>query len=366
MLTAHRKLLNSFKVKVAKNATWQDVPLCDKYELRKIKAPKYFAELRITSGSTGEPLHIFYSKGAVDAFVERAAISLQKSRVTRKDVVLNLFAYGNYIPGSMYERACFREGISVIPLGAPNTYSKEKTLDVITLLKPNVWMSVPSYALTLLDILSNTKRADAFPDKVIVAGENLLDAYIEKFNSFGVEVINHFGLTECPAIGVSVKNNPKVLDIIDHGIYIESVEDHGVRHLVVTDVLNTATPIIRYKTGDVVTVIRENKAGGTVQLNRVSIVGRSDDLIKIQGVLVSQKKIIDILLRFSDTFIVYVKTKNSRDFLEVVLPSKYRKYQAEIEAALAFIKKKEICFEKDVVVPVTSSFKKRYIHDMRR
>src|SRR3989344_352553 len=191
MLKTQKKLLTAFGVKTKEKGLWSEVPVSDKSQLRKARVPTVFSELRVTSGSTGDPLYIFYSKEALHSFVKRAVISLKKSGVSRKNRVLNLFAYGNYVPGSMYEKACQLEDIPIIPLGAPNTYPKEKMVEVILKLKPDVWLAVPSYAISLLELLP--KGDDKIlPKKVIVAGERLLDSYIEKFKEYNVEVINHF------------------------------------------------------------------------------------------------------------------------------------------------------------------------------
>ncbi len=363
MLKAQKNLLKSFSIKPDKKDSWGSIPVSGKDKIREAKVPKIFTEVRSTSGSTGESLYVFYSEKAVDFFIKRAVTSLKKSDVSKKDVVMNLFSYGHYIPGSMYERACHTEGISVVPFGAPNTCQKEKAIEAILKIKPTVWLGIPSYVITLLDLLAKEKRQDFFPRKILVAGEMMLDAYIEKFKEHGVEVANHFGLTECPAIGVSVKGNLKKIQVIGDGIYAESIEESGVHHLVVTDLYNYATPIIRYKTGDVIDSILQNKDGS---ISQFSIIGRSDDLIKIQGVLVSKTKIVEKMLMFTDTFVVHIITKDSRDFVEVHIDAECKKKENEIAEALAFLKKKKLVFKEQLLVPTTSSLKKKHVVDLRK
>ncbi len=363
MLKIQKRLLTHFRKNLGKINSWSNVPISNKEVIRKSPVPARFSELRITSGSTGNPLYIFYSKEAVEAFIKRTVTSLKKSNVTSKDVVLNLFAYGNYVPGSMYEKACQKEKISVIPLGAPNSYPKEKVLDAIVKIRPNVWFSIPSYAVSLIDTLSERKQHGAMPKKVIVAGEKLLESYIKKFRKYHIEVVNHFGLTECPAIGVSKAGNPKAIEIINDGIYTESIEEDGVKYFVVTDLYNLATPIIRYKTGDVIRNTKHNKDGS---LSEISIIGRADDLVKIQGVLTSKTKIINTLLKFTDKFYIKIKTRKGRDLVEIAVDQAVKKLRDRIDEDLGFVKRKELVFKKRVLVPKTSSYKARYIADLRR
>jgi len=196
-----------------------------------------------------------------------------------------------------------------------------------------------------------------------VAGERLLDTHIKRFQNYNVELVNHFGLTECPAIGVSKKGDPRVLEIINDGIFTESLKENDAERFVVTDLHNTATPIVRYKTGDMLERVRHNSDG---TLSQMSIVGRGDDLVKIQGILIPKTKIIEIVSRFTDKFLVDIQTKKARDFVEVTLDRACKKNQKKIEDSLAFFKKWKISFKKHFSIPTTSSFKNRYVIDSRR
>jgi phenylacetate-coenzyme A ligase PaaK-like adenylate-forming protein len=355
-------LRNYGKQEVDSMEEWKEISKSSKSELREI-IPKNFSELRITSGSSGKPLFIFYSSKSVESFVRRTIRSLEMSKVNKDDIVLNLFAYGNFIPGSMYERACLLSGIPVLPLGAPNTYPKEKIMEVIIKIKPSVWLSVPSYALGLLQAMKDLKLEKCMPKKVLVAGEKLLDSYIEKFKELGVEVINHFGLTECPAIGVSKPGDPKLIEVINDGIFAESVETENGLELLITDLNNFSTPIIRYNTFDILDRVKYNSDGSLMEFE---LKGRTDDLIKLQGLLVSKNQIKDILSKFSEDFIVNISIKDNRDFVEIILPSRIKDKESEILDKLDFIKAKKTVVYQDIVeVQKTSSYKLRNINDKR-
>ncbi len=362
-LTSRKKLLTKHKVRAKGKDLWNKISVTDKKNVISSVVPKKFSELRITSGSTGDPLYVFYSEEAVNAFINRTRVSLKKSGVTKKDIALNLFAYGNYVPGSMYEKACQLEKIAVLPLGAPNTYSKEKVVECMHKIRPSVWLSVPSYALGLLGVLRDL-NSDYKPKKVIVAGEKLLESYIESFKKFGVEVSNHFGLTECPAIGVSKKNNLLSIEVINDGIYAEAIKNEDGLHFVITDLNNYSTPIIRYDTKDIIKDIKLNKDGS---LKEFLLVGRNDDLIKLQGTLTSKAKLIEILNKFTDKFIINIKTKEDKDWLEITIDNHFKERERDIQQSLAFIScKKEIIFNENVEVPKTISNKIKHIVDLRK
>lgn len=358
-----KKLLSSYQKTIEEGDFWLKVPVTGKKDISSNGTPKQFSELRITSGSTGEPLYMFYSKEAVNAFIERTRVSLEKSGVTKQDVVLNLFAYGNYVPGSMYEKACQIDDIAVLPLGAPNTYPKEKVVDCICKIKPSVWLSVPSYALGLLNILDDLNLG-CKPEKIIVAGEKLLDSYLQRFNEHGVRVFNNFGLTECPAVGFSKEDNQSLIEVINDGIYVEAVDNDGKFNLVITDLNNFSTPIIRYNTGDVISDLNYNEDGS---LKSFLLVGRDDDLVKLQGILTSKSKIVDTLSKFTDIFTINIKTQEDRDLLEIIIDDELKGVEKEIMQSLSFVLcKKDFKFSGEIEIPKTISNKVKHITDLRK
>ena len=359
------RLLEKYNLsKINSNEEWEKIKISSKNNLRSIKLNN-FQELRITSGSTGEPLFIFYSQESVKYFLKRVIKSIKKSGVKSNDIVLNLFAYGNFIPGSMYERGCLSIGIPILPLGAPNTYPKEKVIEVILKVKPTIWFSVPSYALGLMQALKSIGKEEYLPRKVIVAGEKLLESYINNFKELNVEVINHFGLTECPAIGISKKNNPKIIKVISDGLYIESIKNDVGDELVVTDLNNFSTPIIRYNTADIIDHISYNKKNKSII--QFELKNRSDDLIKLQGILTSKNQIIETISRFTNEFIINLFIEDNRDIVELTLPNSIKNRELEILCSLEFIRaKKKIIYQDIVDVPKTSSHKLKNLNDKRK
>jgi len=336
---------------------WQSLPILSKRTLFS-PFPLSYAELRITSGSTGNPLMVYYSRDAVDSFLRRTIISLNWSKVTNQDVVLNLFAYGNYIPGSMYERALGLMNIPVIPLGAPNTYSKDKIIDVINSLSPSVWCGLPSYLISLLAITDRNKH----PRAVIIAGEPLYPKYLSQFQKFNVSVYNHFGTTECPAIAAS-QNNPQILHSILDGIHVEVDND---MNFIVTDLQNQSFPIIRFMTGDLITIISQSKNNFSNQINSFSLQSRSDDLIKFQGTFISKSSLTKALIEQIPKFSIIFQHENSRDLLELTVPKESEYKIKEIELILSRYKGiKRINFVQNYSQRVTQSQKPIFIQDMR-
>lgn len=362
ILNSMNGLLSNFnKSKVSNLEEWKSLPLMSKEDLIDFSIPRNFKEVRATSGSTGESLFIYFSEEAISGFVGRAVKFIKKMNLNKDDLGLILFSYGNFIVGSMVERACNKEKIPIIPFGSTNTYQKENMLKLISLLKPNIWFSTPTYALKLLSELGNKS---CFPKKILVGGEKLINSYIKKFKEYNIELFNLYGLTECNPVGFSDSKNPKKIIAIYPNIYLETIETMQGKELVVTDFTNTSTPIIRYKTKDLVKNIKVKRG----IIKEFEIVSRNDDLIKLRGAFVSKSKIIEVLSNFSLEFVVYLLIKNDSDFIQIYLPAPIKEKEKDLLKALQTVlgnNKREVLFKKDLIVPKTNSNKPKYIVDIR-
>ncbi|VVB77294.1 Uncharacterised protein [uncultured archaeon] len=358
-LEARRKLLRHFGMRADGKDFWEKVPISTKDDLRKAGIPDRYVEIRTTSGSTGKPLCIFCSKSSVDARIRNGIRMFEKIGVGKGDTLVNLSLAGTR---STFERICNELEVALLPLGAPNTCRMGDALDVIIEFKPAVWYSTPSYALRLLDEL-RARNIKYVPDKIVVGGERLLDSYIARFMNFGTDLYNVMGTVEFSRVGISKKGKPKVLEAFDPGLYVETAEGTDGTELVVTDLENLATPIIRYKTGDLVNVLERNGDGS---VREFSYEGRTGDLVKLFGMFASKTDIENRLSKYTDDFVVYIKTSGAGDYLQIVLPEKCREKANEIVGELKHIRvEKETVFKQKVDVPVTDSFKSRHIVDAR-
>ncbi|MEI6553104.1 MAG: hypothetical protein WCO09_00895, partial [bacterium] len=114
----------------------------------------------------------------------------------------------------------------------------------------------------------------------------------------------------------SKEDNQSLIEVINDGIYVEAIENDGKFNLVITDLNNFSTPIIRYNTGVVISDLKYNEDGS---LKSFLMIGRDDDLVKLQGILTSKSKIVDTLSKFTDIFTINIKTQEDRDLLEIII-----------------------------------------------
>jgi phenylacetate-CoA ligase len=147
---------------------------------------------------------------------------------------------------------------------------------------------------------------------LIVAGEPggsipATRARIEQ--SWGARVIDHYGLTEVGPIGVECWDAPGFLHLNEAEYICEVVDpatgaaraDGETGELVVTNLGRTASPVIRYRTGDI--VVRRSEpcvCGSTWARLEGGILARADDMINIRGVNVYPASIESVVRGFAE------------------------------------------------------------------
>lgn len=380
------EILTEFgKEKVKDISEWKKVKPTSKKDLKYLKEnpPNNFVNFVNTSGTTGENLYIYYSKESNEAFIERCIETFEMAGITEKDKVLDLFAYGPWVVGSLMEKAFLRANIPNIPLGSPNITSQDEVLEYLRNIQPTVWATIPSYGGELLNKIEKSPslearledkdldKEDLFPRLIYSSGEMLLDTYIEKFQSRDIEVANHYGLSELPVAAMTTTKNPKKFKALEKGTYIETHKTDKGKELLVTDLKNKATPVIRYRTQDLVKNVTYNSDGS---VSEFELIGRYGDLTKIQSFLVSKQNLTDTLRRFTKDFKIKIKTIAVGDYVEVNLPKNLKEQKERILSQLKSSSNLHkgnlharvgLNFKNEVKVPTASSNKKKYVIDER-
>ncbi|VVB77289.1 AMP-binding enzyme [uncultured archaeon] len=311
-----------------------------------------------TSGSTGEPLFIFGSKEAVEAEIETECAVLDYFGVTENDVVLSLIGLGSR-RAPVFHAACGRRGVPVLPLGAWNTTSVERTLSVIERVRPTVWFGITSYVMKILDRIG----PECVPRCIPAGGEQLLNYHIRKCRDREIEVYNQMGAAECGTFAVSRNKNLNRMEVIAKGVYVETVEIEAGDALVVTDLNNFAMPIVRYVTGDIVKDVRHNDDGSVKEF---TVDRREDDALVLNGWRASKFDIVSKLSDYAQDFIVYIKAVGGVDTVEIVLPENCRAKEKEIIEALKEVHaEKYIVLRDGIIVPKTTTGKHKYVVDLR-
>lgn len=265
-----------------------------------------------TSSTTGSPLRWLDTAESWQWVMDCWKAVYRAARVGPGDRVFFPFSFGPFLGfWSAFEAGC-QIGLQCIPGGG---MSSQVRLGIIDAIDATVVCCTPTYALWLAEVAAreNTRLLSESSVRVlIVAGEpggSIPSTRQRIERAWGARVIDHHGLTETGPLSFECWESPGALHV-NEGEFICEVLDpltglevpDGQRgELVVTNLGRTASPVIRYRTGDI--VIRRSDpcpCGRTWARLEGGILARADDMVNIRGVNVYPTAIESVVRCFSE------------------------------------------------------------------
>ena len=267
-----------------------------------------------TSSTTGSPLRWLDTNDSWQWMLECWKTVYAGAKVDARDRIFFPFSFGPFLGfWTAFEAGC-QIGAQCIPAGG---MSSQVRLSMIETLQPTIICCTPTYALRLLEVAGEMRggRANLSASSVrmlIVAGEAggsipSTRQRIEK--GWGARVIDHHGLTEVGPISFECWEGPGSLHLNEAEYICEILEAGSDRkvadgergELVVTNLGRTASPLIRYRTGDVV-VRRSGPCACGRSLARIEggILSRVDDMVNVRGVNVYPSAVESVVRRFGE------------------------------------------------------------------
>ena len=320
----------------------QKQDLRDAYPLGLMAVPEEeIVRIHSSSGTTGTPVIIPYTKKDVDDWAVMFARCYEYAGITKKDRIHITPGYGLWTAGIGFQAGCELLGAMALPLGPGNT---DKQLQMMVDMESTVLCATSSYALLLAEEIAKRGIRDRIKLKKGVIGS---ERWGEKMrsrirNELGIELYDIYGLTEIygPGIGINCKYDTGMHIWTDY-LYIEiidpetgkNVPDGEWGEIVLTTLVKEGAPLIRYRTHDISRIIPGECPCGS-KFPRIDVIaGRSDDMMKIKGVNVFPKQIEEVLSSFPelsseyqihishldgrDTMRIYVETDGTVDFAEM-------------------------------------------------
>jgi phenylacetate-CoA ligase len=262
--------------------------------------------LHTSSGTTGKPKALFFSRNDVNNAAELIARSLVMTGVTQKDVFQNMMSYGLFTGGLVMHYGAEKVGCLVIPAG-PGT--SERQLMLMQDFGTTAVHILPSYALYFASFLEQkgiNPRKDLSLRKAYVGAEpHTEETRLRIEEAYGLDVYNSYGLTEMNGPGVAFECEHKaglhlwednyILEIINPATG-EQLPEGETGELVLTTLKREAMPIIRYRTRDITSIIPEPCACGRTHRRLRRITGRSDDMLIVRGVNIFPQQIERVLM----------------------------------------------------------------------
>ena len=259
--------------------------------------------LHASSGTTGKPTVVGYTKNDIDMWATVVARSIRASGGGPGDKVHIAYGYGLFTGGLGSHYGAEKLGAIVIPMSGGQT---PKQVQLILDFKPDIIMVTPSYMLNIADEFERqgVNPAESSLQVGIFGAEPWGEAMREQLEErCNLDAVDIYGLSEVIGPGVAnecieTKDGPTIWE--DH-FYPEIVNpetgepvgEGEIGELVFTSLTKEALPIIRYRTGDLTCLLP-----GTARTMRrmEKITGRSDDMLIIRGVNVFPTQIEERVL----------------------------------------------------------------------
>ncbi|MBR4588009.1 MAG: phenylacetate--CoA ligase [Lachnospiraceae bacterium] len=291
---------------------FEKIPFIDKAELRDayplgIQAVPDEEVVRIhsSSGTTGKPVIIPYTKKDVDDWAKMFARCYETAGITKKDRIQITPGYGLWTAGIGFQAGCERLGAMAVPMGPGNT---EKQLQMMQDLETTVICATSSYALLLAEEINKRGIRDKIKlKKGVIGSERWSDKKREYIaRELGIELYDIYGLTEIYGPGIGINCDKQTgMHYWDDFIYIEIidpqtgkiVEDGVEGEIVITTLVKEGAPLIRFRTHDISRIIPGKCPCGREYPRLDVIKGRSDDMFKVHGVNMFPSQVEELLGR---------------------------------------------------------------------
>ena len=260
--------------------------------------------IHASSGTTGQPTVVGYTKADLAMWDEVMERSLRASGLRSGDLLHNAYGYGLFTGGLGVHGGAEKMGLTVVPISGGMT---ERQVRLIEDFQATGITVTPSYMLSILD---EYRRQGIDPRNSplqvgIFGAEPWTNAMREEVeHSFDMHAVDIYGLSEVMGPGVSCEcvESKDGLHIWEDHFYPEVIDpetgavlpDGALGELVFTSLSKEAFPIIRYRTRDLTRLL----PGTARSMRRMEkVTGRSDDMMILRGVNVFPTQIEEQLMK---------------------------------------------------------------------
>jgi phenylacetate-CoA ligase len=290
--------------------------------------------LHASSGTTGKPTVVGYTRGDIGVWAEVCARCLAASGGRPGDIFHNAYGYGLFTGGLGMHYGGELLGMTVVPVSGGNT---ERQLLLIQDFQPRVIACTPSYLLTLAEaaLAQGIDPGQLSLRCAVLGAEPWTEAMRRRIEQLlPVHAVNIYGLSEVIGPGVSnecveVQQGSHIFE--DHFL-VEILDPAGgeplpqgeAGELTFTTLTKEALPVIRYRTGDLASLDPSPCACGRTHVRMSLIIGRTDDMLTVRGVNVFPSQVESVAVHFSELSPHYqlrVTRQRTLDDLEVRIES---------------------------------------------
>jgi phenylacetate-CoA ligase len=285
--------------------------------------------LHSSSGTTGNPTVVAYTKADIEMWGEAIARQLFAVGLRPGDTIQNSYGYGLFTGGLGLHYGIEALGAIVIPVSGGNT---ERQIKIMQDFNAAAICCTPSYALYIaevgkemgVDFSKNSLRCGIFGAE---PWTNVMRNEIEQ--RLGIDAYDIYGLSEVMGPGVACECTYKNgMHISEDNFIAETIDpktqkrlpDGKTGELVFSTITKEGMPVIRYRTKDLSNLNYETCGCGRTHVRMKKPIGRSDDMLIIRGVNVFPSQIEEVLMKVKEIephYLIVVDRKNYLDYIEV-------------------------------------------------
>ncbi len=296
--------------------------------------------IHTTSGTTGKPTVVAYTKNDLNMWSELIARNLTMVGLRPGDIFQNASNYSLFTGGLGIHMGAEKIGCAVVPSGVGNT---KRQIEMIQDFKVKGLHCTPSYAMHLTEVAEEMHAdlasleigcfgAEAWSENMRRDLENRLG--LKAYDSYGMSELFGPGVAfECPEQnGLHIWHDCYIVEIIDPKTgEVLGPEEKG--EMVVTPIVKEAMPLLRYRTGDITMLMEDECPCGRGQ-KIARLLGRSDDMLTVRGINVFPSQIEHVLKNIpevGDQFMVYIDRVNHLDEMMIEVEMNKNIFSGELQ-----------------------------------
>jgi len=320
----HRELYDSAGISPQDIRSLEDirhVPVVEKSMMRDIQRKDPFpygdalcvpledvSEFHQTSGTTGQPVYQADTWQDWEWWAECWSYILWAQGYRPRDRVFIPFGYNVFVAFWAGHYAAEKIGCEVVPGGVLDTQAR---ILKIQELNATAMMGTPTYILGMADVAKQKLKlnpAELTISKITCAGEpgaGIPSTKQRIETAWGAKVFDHAGATEIGAWSYECAAQPGGMHVNDAFFLVEiedidtgeMIQEPGRRgKMIITALDRLAQPCIRFDAKDVIEWDSQKCAcGRTFRLIKGGVLGRTDDITKVKGVLLAPAAIEEVV-----------------------------------------------------------------------
>ncbi len=268
-----------------------------------------------TSGTTGLPVLFGFTKHDWEVTLVRHLTRIFRTvGLTSKDLIYQGYGYGLWIGGSSMDEAFRAYGMTNFPIGPGRGEL------MVNWLKDHQYTATTMSPLWLSTLIGHARKAGIDPKTDwklrvgLFGGQSVSSAFraeLEAQMPLGFKAHNIYGSTEAggPIVSISCDHshaNDEMHLINDDSVMTEILDPLTLKHVgpgevgevVVTTLDKEASPVLRWRTHDLVRLSDQPYScpcgrHGYPLIGR--IIGRSDDMLKVRGVMIFPSQVEEVI-----------------------------------------------------------------------